>query len=807
MRYLCTLCLLFLISLAGCEVVDAPPPDQTTVARNIDRVVAPERTPSIPVHEGFPVLPADELLALGLAARAQGDYGAADFSQLLQYYPTADEAPMAQFYLAESYARRGRWTSAAELFGAFLATAPAEDPLHAPALFWLARAHEEAGAHEAAITTYQAYRELATPIEPYAALRQAAQERALGLSDAAIASWLHAARTTIVAGERAGAFEKAIALLVANGRNTEALALYEELLELAEQPAYRARILSEAAALAASQGQPEQARRWLLEVIERSPATALAGAAVDQLRAAGDPALDPAAAGAIYFTLERWADAVALFDQAIPAATDAAAAIELRRMRGLALRAQGDFAGAIAGLADAAALAPDLNEGRQARLDLVQTIGQSGETEQAIAGYTEFAAGYPDDPRAPVALDRAAQLRERLGDSDGALQTRRDLGQRYPASDEGRIVLHTLGLELFRAGQYDEARQVWGLLAEGNDGLFKARGSFWAGRAARALGDEAGARALFAVAREAAPDSYEGVRAAEELGAFPQGSLALNAPITDEAWAELAAWVALLTLADEVADDPVVPLATTVSRTLALEAVGLQVEAMAEWRQAINRATTPLMLMELGRAAHEAGAPYPALLAAEQLKRQAERTLNEASVENAPEEPVALQRLRFPTPYATLIDQEATAHGIDSRLFLALVRQESLFNPGATSWVGARGLGQVMPATGQGIAQNLGVTDFVLDDLYQPAVSIRFGTFYLGQRLRDMQGSIHGALASYNGGLGNAQRWAGGAQVNDPDLFTEAIDYPETKGYVRAVYTFWGVYQRLYAASSEEKQP
>ncbi|NCC35061.1 MAG: lytic transglycosylase domain-containing protein, partial [Chloroflexia bacterium] len=258
---------------------------------------------------------------------------------------------------------------------------------------------------------------------------------------------------------------------------------------------------------------------------------------------------------------------------------------------------------------------------------------------------------------------------------------------------------------------------------------------------------------------------------------------------------------------DEVPNALVVPLATTVSRTLALEAVGLQVEAMAEWRQAINSATTPLMLMELGRAAHEAGAPYPALLAAEQLKRQAERTLNEASVATPPGEPLALQRLRFPTPYATLIDQEATAHGVDPRLFLALVRQESLFNPGATSWVGARGLGQVMPATGQGIAQNLGVTDFVLDDLYQPAVSIRFGTFYLGQRLRDMQGSVHGALASYNGGLGNAQRWAGGTQVNDPDLFTETIDYPETKGYVRAVYAFWGVYQRLYAASNEETQP
>jgi soluble lytic murein transglycosylase len=129
----------------------------------------------------------------------------------------------------------------------------------------------------------------------------------------------------------------------------------------------------------------------------------------------------------------------------------------------------------------------------------------------------------------------------------------------------------------------------------------------------------------------------------------------------------------------------------------------------------------------------------------------------------------------------------------------ALLRQESLFNPGATSWVGARGLAQVMPATGQGIAQNLGVTDFHETDLYRPAVSIRFGAFYLGYQQRAMNGSLQAALSAYNGGPGNAQRWAGGTSVPDPDMFTEVIDYEETRSYVRLVYGYYGAYQRLYA--------
>lgn len=146
-----------------------------------------------------------------------------------------------------------------------------------------------------------------------------------------------------------------------------------------------------------------------------------------------------------------------------------------------------------------------------------------------------------------------------------------------------------------------------------------------------------------------------------------------------------------------------------------------------------------------------------------------------------------------------MVIQQSAERGLDPRLLYALFRQESLFDPLATSWVGARGMAQVMPTTGEGIAQTLGLADFTLDDLYRPAVSVRFGAYYLSARMADMQGSIQGGLASYNGGLGNAQRWAGGSFISDPDLFTEGVDFAETRGYIKAVYGFYAVYQRIYA--------
>jgi soluble lytic murein transglycosylase len=771
------------LALAACEVVGAPPPDAPTPGPPATVGAAPGPAPTAPP-------PAPELLRSAIAARASGDDAAigAALSALLQSYPDAPEALEARYYLAESFAGRGRWTSAAELLRAFLAAAPANHALRPPAIFWLARAHEAAGAHEAAADAYREYRSLATAIEPYAAMRQAAQEQALGQTDAAAASYLHAARGAVIRSERAGSFEKAIALLQSAGRPAEALDLYGELLTFAEEPGYRVRILGEAAALADSQGQADQARAWRVELVGLAPETPQAAAAVDALLAAGDQAITPAQAGRVFLAAERWADAVASFDAAIPAEADPGAGAELRRLRGLALRAAGDFPASLAALAEAAALNPDGEAGRQAQLDWVQTVGQSGDAERAVAGYVEYAGGYPDDPRAPVALDRAAQLRARLGDVEGALQARLDLGRRYPASAEGRAALHAAGLALFQAGRHAEARQAWQALADSNTGAPRARGAYWAARAARAQGDTAPARELLAVAFAAAPDSYEGARAADELGDIPEGATPIDAPIDAAQWAELEAWVAGWAPG---APPPADPLAAT--RSALLAEVGLRDEALGEWLDGLRAAGDSARgLLAVARGAHDGGVPYVALRAAEQLAALAPAA--------APPPPAALRRLIFPTPYPELVRREAAERGLDPRLLYALFRQESLFNPDATSWVGARGLGQVMPETGQGIAQNLGVEDFVLDDLYRPAVSVRFGAFYLGRRIADMSGSVQGALAAYNGGLGNAQRWAGGSAVADPDLFTEVIDFPETRGYVRAVYGFWGAYKRQYAA-------
>jgi soluble lytic murein transglycosylase len=156
--------------------------------------------------------------------------------------------------------------------------------------------------------------------------------------------------------------------------------------------------------------------------------------------------------------------------------------------------------------------------------------------------------------------------------------------------------------------------------------------------------------------------------------------------------------------------------------------------------------------------------------------------------------------------YADLLSAEAGNRGLDPLLMAALIRQESLFEPSAESYAGARGLGQVMPATGQGIANGLGLEGFVLDDLYRPSVSIRFGAFYLAVQMRRFNDQILVALAAYNGGPGNTLRWLESAASDDLDLFVEVITATQSRLYLQRVYEQYLIYEKLYRTGGSEEQ-
>jgi soluble lytic murein transglycosylase len=264
--------------------------------------------------------------------------------------------------------------------------------------------------------------------------------------------------------------------------------------------------------------------------------------------------------------------------------------------------------------------------------------------------------------------------------------------------------------------------------------------------------------------------------------------------------AEMLPWLRGWTDVPTGTESLTLPLTVTQGPDLArgqiLLEVGLRTEALNTFERVLSSVENdPVALAALGRFFRERGL-YG--LAASSATRLAD-LWPDGEIHDAP---LTLRYLAHPLAYTDLLSAEAQSRGLDPLLLAALVRQESLFEPAAESWVGARGLGQVMPATGEGIAQALGVKDFAVDDLYRPAVSLRFGAYYLAAQLQRFDDQILVALAAYNGGPGNALQWleAGG---DDLDLFVEAITAVQSRLYLQGVYEQYMIYEELYRSAED----
>lgn len=151
--------------------------------------------------------------------------------------------------------------------------------------------------------------------------------------------------------------------------------------------------------------------------------------------------------------------------------------------------------------------------------------------------------------------------------------------------------------------------------------------------------------------------------------------------------------------------------------------------------------------------------------------------------------------LRFPLSHRQDVQRHAKKHGLDPAWIYALIRQESAFHDEAVSAVGARGLMQIMPETGQTLAKDEGIryTDDAI--LFKPTTNIHLGTKYIKQLKNRMQESAIITTAAYNAGPTKVRKWLPEKPM-DPEIWIETIPYRETRDYVKNVLTFTAIYQQ-----------
>ena len=145
-------------------------------------------------------------------------------------------------------------------------------------------------------------------------------------------------------------------------------------------------------------------------------------------------------------------------------------------------------------------------------------------------------------------------------------------------------------------------------------------------------------------------------------------------------------------------------------------------------------------------------------------------------------------RLRYPFRYQAIVRGHARNYHLDAALLAGVIYQESKFHAHARSSSGAIGLMQLLPATAKGIAVHTGGSRFRLSDLDNPEINVRYGSWYL-RHLLDKYGDERTALAAYNAGQDNVDRWREEGK---------GIEFAETRHYVKRVEHLKTLYRRGY---------
>lgn len=411
------------------------------------------------------------------------------------------------------------------------------------------------------------------------------------------------------------------------------------------------------------------------------------------------------------------------------------------------------------------------NDALQAEAELyaARSIYRMGSrhASKAIAELKDVVSRYPGT----TAAGTASFL---LGDISSTLELA--VGHYRRAADtpspDAREALHRLGDRQLKLKNTAAAIATWEeYVSRYPRGEETATVAYRVGRLHEQAGREQKARAMYEAAIAAEPLSYYALRAGDRLGVDP----------LDRVLSERRPWIGL---ASDAAD-----AASVLTRLDALEQAGLEDEWEAELRAALRALNDrPAALISLAEGLRDRYHTVEAI----RLGRDLLRTRNGEWDER-------LLYVIFPYPYRNLLEREADRVGLDPYLLAGLVRQESTFRPKVRSWVGATGLGQIMPATGKWLAGSLRIPDYSERLLEVPEVNIRMAANYLEDLVDRYDGARDLALAGYNAGPGRADRWKRQfSPGRDRDAFREAIPFDETRHYVKVVLRNAAVYERLY---------
>lgn len=809
-----------LVTASAQQATATPSATPTPTFTPLPPTATPSPTPSpTATPTPTPTLPPSVRMVMAQQAARDGDYATAIrlWSDLLKTADAAQRAPIG-VALARAHIEEGQHREAVALLTRAISETTSA-ALAAEALGLLGSSYEALGDWRAALTAYGRYVQMNPAAAPEVRWHMVRAYEALGEYEKAIQELSAMDLAEMAAAKRAEALEKLAELRRKLKDYDGALGDYQRILDFAVMADYRALVLQKQAETQREAGRRERAIELYRRVIREYPKSLAAYHALVALDALDAAQVNDLERGEILFTGGQYAACINALDRyllALKKETQPITATLVARAQytaGLAYERLRQYGDAFARFDVVIEQYPQDALAPEAWMAKARAARANGGDPSGL--YYEFARLYPDHPRAPEALWLGGVALERERDWKQAATFYRLLRTRYPADRRAAEAAFREGLAAYALNDMATAQKAWDERLQGQlPADERARLLTWLGLAARASGDVQAAYRAWDDAENASPGSYYSYRARDlKTGATLRLSRAMtSAPdgrLSEDDWRSIANWArswaqmpltATTTLTSTApsslqAAQEIMARArgaqTLWERATSLLQLGWHVEARATLRQLrAALAHDAEGLWALARLTHEAGLDGVAISCADQLI-----ALGRSAGVQAPQ---PLLKLYYPTAYSHLVNAEAERQGIDPLFFMALIRQESLFDPRAVSYAGATGLAQVMPETGKYIAGKLGLAAHRDDWLTRPVVSVRYGVWYLAQTLKEREGDWVAALVAYNAGPGTLNRWTKNEPIGDYDLFYETIPIAQTKEYVAKIYQQYRIYQGLY---------
>jgi soluble lytic murein transglycosylase len=398
----------------------------------------------------------------------------------------------------------------------------------------------------------------------------------------------------------------------------------------------------------------------------------------------------------------------------------------------------------------------------EARFWIAKTLDRNGKEDEAFATYMKLAESSPNSFLVDDALLAAAFIRKFQNNADGELTVLKKLIAGYPRSNLLRTAFWEIAWQSYLAGDLKTAADYFKKQLDTD--WMRDRTLYWYGRTLAAAGDEKGAENAYARLLAENPFGYYALAYKKVAKVKEDETVFLSAELCD-----------------------ILPEPAGFERAKALIALGLYEEAGKELSFARKKlAGNPAIIQGIARLYLEMGDYHGAF-----------SLINQGHLRNPDKNSLAEWGILYPLAFREMVTGNAEKSGIPDSLIYSIIRAESNFSPFALSPVGAVGLMQIMPATAAAIAN--GDSDKSgSDHLTRPELNIRFGVKHLKDQLTLYAGDPVMAVAAYNAGAGNVNRWLRMSGKLPMDVFVENIPFPETREYVKKVLAGSEIYRRLY---------